>query len=66
MGESKIDCRTRVVLVKLAWGKGAVRRPKVMFLSYSAKAPLIQFTRLGPFRGFPQLEGFSGIMVEKT
>ena len=66
MGGSKTDCGTRVVLGKLARGKGAVRKPKVLFLSYSAKAPLIQLTWLGPFRDFSKLEGFSGIMVENT
>ena len=54
------------MLGKLTRGKGAVRMPKVLFLSYSAKAPLIQLTWLGPFRDFSKLEGFSGIMVENT
>ena len=66
MAGDETDRRTRVVLVKLAWGKGAVRRNKYLLLSYCAKAPLIQLTWSGPLRAWPKLEVFSGLMVGKT
>ena len=41
-GRYKTYWRARVVLYKFAWGKGSVRRPKALFLSYCTKTPLIQ------------------------
>ena len=63
MAGAKKDQRKRFLLSKLAQGKGEVRKPKALLLSYCTKELLIQFTRLGPFRDWPKLQGFSGMMV---
>ena len=54
------------MLGKLVRGKGAVSRPKVLFLSYFEKEPLIQLTQLDTLRDWPKLEGLSRVMVKKT
>ena len=65
MDRDKTYGSKRVVLGKLAQGKGAARRPTSLFLSYSAKANLIQLTRSGTFMVLSKLEGLSGVMAEK-
>ena len=65
MDGAKTDWKTWVVLVKLAQGKGAARRPKSLFLSYCENVPLIKLTCSGPFRAWKKSEGLSGVMVEK-
>ena len=44
MAGDKADRRTWAVLSKFARVKGAVMRPKAMFLSYCAESTLIQLT----------------------
>ena len=66
MDGDKIDWRKRVVLGKLARGKEAARRPKVLFLSYFAKEPLIQLTQLSPLRALLKSEDCNGVVVENT
>ena len=66
MDGDKTDLRTWVVLGKLALGNGATRKSKELLLQYFANSPLIQLTRLGTLRDWIKLEGFSGVMSEKT
>ena len=65
MDGDKTYHRKRFVLGKLECVKGELRIPKVQFLSYCEKSPLIQLTQSGPLRAWPKLEVFSGVMVEK-
>ena len=62
----RTDQRNLVVIGRLAWGKGAVRRPKALFLSYFAKSPLIRLTRSGPLRAWPKFECYKGVVVQNT
>ena len=66
MAESKTYDRTWSVMGMFAQGKGALRIPKELFLSYCPNVPLISMTQSVPFRDWPKLEGFSGVMGDNN
>ena len=58
MAEARAYQRTRVVFGKFAWRKGSLMRPKALFLTYYANAPLIQLILLGPLKSRTKFEVF--------
>ena len=66
MAGSKTYQRTRDVLIKFSWVNETLRMPKALFLSYCARAHLIQLIRSVPLRYWPKLEGLSGIILENN